>query len=320
MYPRMSMQPLSGYMHSHSIRMKYSLKQIAVFDAIASEESVSAAARKLAMTQSAVSMSLSQLENLLERPLFIRQGNRLVLSHWGHWLRPKARRLLQDAEQIELGLHDQHLLSGLLNLGASQTAAEHLLPTLISSLDHDFPELRIGLSVENSDQVIQGVLSYEYDIGIIEGRCDDSRIQYMPWLDDHLVVIAAPEHPFAHLNKVSAMQLQQARWVLREQGAGTRCIFDAAIHGVIDRVNVWKEYSQISVLKSLVKHGVYLSALPWLDVVQDVSAGSLAVLPTPELDMHRQLAFIWRQDAGENPLRNCIISQGKKQVRDHPMP
>lgn len=58
--------------------MKYSLKQIAVFDAVASLESVSAAARKLSMTQSAVSMSLGQLENLLGRPLFIRQGNRLT--------------------------------------------------------------------------------------------------------------------------------------------------------------------------------------------------------------------------------------------------
>ena len=62
--------------------MKYTLKQLQVFNAIAGNESVSRAAEELCMTQSAVSMSLAQLENLLDRPLFIRHGNRLTLSHW----------------------------------------------------------------------------------------------------------------------------------------------------------------------------------------------------------------------------------------------
>ena len=73
--------------------MNATLKQLTVFDAVASQESVSAAARKLSLTQFAVSMSLSQFENVLDRPLFVRQGNRLTLSHWGRWLRPKAKRL-----------------------------------------------------------------------------------------------------------------------------------------------------------------------------------------------------------------------------------
>ncbi|MCL2919819.1 LysR substrate-binding domain-containing protein [Shewanella litorisediminis] len=295
--------------------MKYTLKQMSVFDAVASLESVSGAARKLSMTQSAVSMSLQQLENLLGRPLFIRQGNRLILSHWGHWLRPRARKLLADAQQIAMGLHDQHLLSGSLSMGASQTAAEHLLGDLISRLDSDFPQIHIELMVENTENVIAAVQEYEVDFGIIEGRSDDAHLVLEPWLDDHLVVIAAPHHPYGKYGNVSLSQLEQAKWVLREQGAGTRRIFDAAIHGNLDRLNVWREYEQVPVLKALVKNGPYLSALPYLDVERDVAAGQLIILPTPKLNMKRQLSFVWRADATENPLRDCVISEAKRLAR-----
>jgi DNA-binding transcriptional LysR family regulator len=280
--------------------MHYTLKQIAVFDAVASLESVSAAAKKLSMSQSAVSMSLSQLEHLLDRPLFIRQGNRLILSHWGHWLRPRAKKLLQDAQQIASGLHGQHIISGTVKLCSSQTAAEHLLPALISKIDNDFPELRIEIAVENSDHVAQEVLDYQFDIGVIEGRNDDSRLHQEPWIDDHLVVIASPN------------QLEQAKWVLREPGAGTRRIFDAAIHGLIVKLNVWKEYEHVGLLKALVKNGVYLSCLPYLDVEKDVAKGELVVLTTPELNLNRHLSFIWRQDTGSNPLRDCLIAEAKR--------
>ncbi|WP_394393455.1 LysR family transcriptional regulator [Shewanella woodyi] len=296
--------------------MKYSLKQITVFDAVASLESVSAAARKLSMTQSAVSMSLGQLENLLGRPLFIRQGNRLTLSHWGNWLRPKARRLLQDAQHIELGLHEQHLISGRFRLCSSQTAAEHLIPELISRIDTDFPELRIDLMVENTENVIDGLLNYEFDLGIIEGRNDDSRLHQERWIDDHLVVFSSPHHPYAKYESASLSQLEQAKWVLREQGAGTRRIFEGAIHGIIEKLNVWKEYEQVSVLKSLVKNGQYISSLPYLDVEKEVANGELVILPTPQLNMQRHLSFIWRADSGENPLRDCIITEARRLSRN----
>ncbi len=297
--------------------MKYSLKQLAVFDAVASQGSVSAAARKLSMTQSAVSMSLSQLENVLDRPLFIRRGNRLALSHWGRWLRPKAKRLLQDAQQIQMGLHEQQIISGSIVLFSSQTAAEHILPNLISKIDSDFPELRIELMVENTGHVIQCLLNHECDLGIVEGRNDDSRIYQKKLIDDHLVVFTNPHHPFANKDNVSLAQLEQAKWVLREIGSGTRRIFDGAVHGLIDNIKVWKAYESVAVLKKLVENGFYLGCLPYLDVAKEVENGQLVILPTPQLDMKRSLSFVWRKDAGDNPLRDCILAEARRLI-DNP--
>lgn len=297
--------------------MKYSLKQLAVFDAVASQESVSAAARKLSMTQSAVSMSLSQFENVLDRPLFVRQGNRLILSHWGRWLRPKAKKLLQDAQQIELGLHDQQSISGQFSLCASQTAAEHILPALISKIDTDFPELRISLKVKNTEQVVQGIINHDFEMGMIEGRNDDIRLHQETLLDDHLVVFTNPNHPYVRHNKISLAQLEQAKWIQREHGSGTRHIFDAAVHGQIENINVWKEYDSVPVIKALVRDGFYLGCLPFLDVIKEVKEGALVILPTPELNMKRSLSFVWRKDSGENPLRDCIIAEARRLVNHY---
>jgi len=299
--------------------MRYSLKQLAVFEEVASTRSVSKAAENLALTQSAASMALSQLEKLLGRALFERQGKQMALTYWGAWLRPRAKQLLFDAQQIELGFYDQHLVSGEISLAASQTAAEHLLPELISTIDKDFPELRIQLVVKNAQKVIDRVRNYECELGIIEGRCDDSRLEQEVWCHDHLVIIASKHHPYAKLDTVSFAQLEQAKWVLRELGAGTRKSFESALHGVIEDLDVWREYEQIPVLRALVTNGPYLSCLPYLDVVKHIERGELVALNVPELNMKRTLSFIWRADSIENPLRDCIRREAIRMIKDRKM-
>ncbi|UUM32579.1 LysR substrate-binding domain-containing protein [Vibrio japonicus] len=298
--------------------MRYSLKQLAVFDAVADVGSVSLAADKLSLTQSATSMSLAQLEKMLGHPLFERQGKQMALTHWGMWLRPKAKRLLQDAQQIELGFYEQHLLSGNIKLGASQTPAEHLIPDLISIIDNAFPELRISLNVRSTDSVIQGVLDYKYDLGIIEGRCDDNRIHHEVWCRDHLTVVAAAHHPFAKQATVRLAQLEQARWVLREHGSGTRKTFDSSIHHLIEDLDVWREYEHVPVIRTMVENGQYLSCLPYLDVERFIDNGQLVALNVPELSMERTLSFIWRADMVENPLIECIKREGLRMMKGKP--
>lgn len=289
--------------------MKFTLKQLMVFEAVAEHSSISEAANQLAMTQSAASMSLAQLERLLGKPLFERQGKSIRMTHWGRWLRPRAKQLLGDAKQIALGFEGQHLFSGELSLGASQTSAEHLLPQLISNMGNDFPEILVQVDVENSSHVIQGVLNYHYEVGIIEGRCDDSRIRQMEWMSDHLVIVAASDHPYAAQEQVSPRQLQQARWVLREQGAGTREIFDAAIHQLVDSLDVWREYESVPILRSLTQHGPFLTCLPYFDVAAAVDSGELVILNVAELNMRRPLSFIWRAESHDSPLRECLLNE-----------
>jgi len=111
-------------------------------------------------------------------------------------------------------------------------------------------------------------------------------------------------------------QLEEAKWVLREPGAGTRDTFDRAIHGRIQKLNVWREYSHVPVLTALVANHYYLSCLPYRSVASLVESGALAILPVVGLNMNRSFTFIWRDDAaanpGGNPLRDCLLKAARR--------
>ncbi|MFM2475814.1 LysR substrate-binding domain-containing protein [Celerinatantimonas sp. MCCC 1A17872] len=289
--------------------MSFSLKQMAVFDAVAQFGSVSLASEHLAMTQSAASMALAQLEQQLGHPLFERSGRRLILNAWGYWLRPRAKRLLQDATQIEQGFQGRHLLSGQLRMGISQTIAEVLLPQLVCRLDDLYPQLRLEPFVSNSEQVILRLLHHELELGVIEGRCDEPRIKSFHWCDDELVVVVGARHPLAQHDAVSIDDLSALRWVLRESGSGTRETFTNSVATRINKLNIWREFTHVPTIMALLESGQYASCLPKRVVLPRANSGQLKILSVDGLNISRQFHFVWRKDAGSDPLRDCLIEQ-----------
>jgi DNA-binding transcriptional LysR family regulator len=199
-------------------------------------------------------------------------------------------------------------------LGASQTPAVHLVPQLISQLDKDFPRLAVELGVENTEHIIDGLLDFRYDLGLIEGHCDDERIERSLWCSDELVIVASAQHPLASLEQVSFEQLCQERWVLREPGAGTREVFDLHIHKHIDQLQVLREYDQANVILELVKNGGYLSGLSSRSVKPSLDSGDVAILNVPDLKMERKFSFIWRKQDSDNPAREIVIEAARALV------
>lgn len=294
--------------------MKFSLKQLQVFQLVAERQSVSDAAKELFMSQSAASMALAQLESQLGNPLFVREGRRMTLTHWGQWLRPHVHTLLANCHTIEMGMQDRDLISGQLDIGASQTPAEYLLPELFAKMDASFPHLHLTLQVENTEHVLEGLLDYRYDLGIIEGYCDHPEIARKVWCKDELVIVASSNHPYAKLNKTSLTQLEMADWILREPGAGTREVFDASIHKYIEQVKVHRVYDHAGVILAMVAGGPYLTCIsqrlanPW------VEQGKLVVLNVEELIMHRNFSFVWRKQQGEESRREALIKMAETLV------
>jgi len=297
-----------------NVDVKFSIRQMQVFQRVAEFQSVSEAAKALNMTQSAASMALAQLESLLGKPLFNRHGRTMALTSWGLWLRPQVQQLLANCHTIEMGMKERDLVSGQISVGASQTPAAHLIPELICRLDRDFPQLQVRLGIENTEHVINGLLDYRFDLGMIEGHCDDERIELQRLCEDELVIVASAQHPFAQRDETSLTQLEMAHWILRERGAGTREIFDISIHEHLDQIKVHREYDHVGVIIALVKQGNYLTCLSRRSVQQAVSQGELAILNIPELDMARDFSFVWRKQEAASPIRSVIMKTANSVV------
>lgn len=160
--------------------MHYTLRQLEVFVAVAQHESVSHAARALAMSQSATSTALAELERQFDCQLLDRIGKRLKLNALGFQLLPKAVALLDRGEEIEELLRGQKGV-GTLDVGATLTIGNYLATLLISDFMQRHPGSRVRLAVRNTRHIIEGVRQHSLDLGLIEGQCDDDMIISQPW-------------------------------------------------------------------------------------------------------------------------------------------
>lgn len=271
--------------------MRITLKQLRVFDAVARNDNVSRAADEIALTQSATSMALADLEQHLGASLFHRQGKRLQLNEYGRWLQPRVHQLLEQAAEIERSAQAE-TLQGILNVGASTTIGNYLLPTLIASFVDAHPQVQVNLRISNTEQVIDDMLHMRIDIGLIEGPCDSHKLQVNRWRQDELLVFCSPDHPLALRKRLKLEQLNKARWILRESGSGTREIFSRAIADQLDTLDVALELGNSEAIKQAVKTGLGLGCLSKLAISAELEHGELAVLHVPKLDLQRHLYLL----------------------------
>lgn len=204
-------------------RRRLNLRQLEVFLATARGGSTRAAADRIARSQSAASTSLAELEAALGVELFDRIGRRLLLNENGRALLPKAQALVEQAAEVQALFTDEHAAP--LLVAASFTIGEYLLPSLVAQWTQQHPKSQIHLRIGNTSEVIAAVAALDVDIGFVEGSQTHSDLVVRPWLDDEMVILAAPGHPLAN-RCATARQLADATWVLREHGSGTRQIAD----------------------------------------------------------------------------------------------
>lgn len=277
--------------------MRISLRQLQIFCAVAQAGSTSAAAESIALSQSATSASLNELEVLLSTQLFDRVGRRLLLNDSGKLLLPKAQQILDGVDQIEQHFQGEvGLLKSTLRVGASSTIGNYVLPQYLAQFRGLNPEIQVNVSISNSAAVAAMVTKFEVDIGLIEGPCHEVGLTVSPWLSDQLLVFSAPEHPLAQRSGVTLEQLQQAEWLLREQGSGTREEVEHALLPYLHSLNVQMELSSSEAIKRSVAAGVGISCLSRWVLADWLGTGQLQELDSLLPPLSRRFYMLRHRD------------------------
>ncbi|MDF2529304.1 MAG: transcriptional regulator, LysR family [Gammaproteobacteria bacterium] len=289
--------------------MRISTKQIAVFVAIAKQENVSKAAKALHLTQAAASMGLAELESQLGRPLFDRFGKKLIINQTGEMLLPKAIEIIDKIQEFEGLAKHSNLMTGELKIGASTTIGNYLLPKLISKFVQHYPEVKVCLQVNNTEQIIDQMKHFQLDVGFIEGPCKPQDLKAEVWQQDELVIFSKFNHPLASQSQVSLSELAQAQWILREAGSGTREIFERAAHKNINQLNVLLELGSAEAIKQSVKDSEALGCLSSLTLQNELASQTLVKLNVPELTIKRDLSMLMHPAKSES-----LILQSFRQI------
>ncbi|PLW83405.1 LysR family transcriptional regulator [Kineobactrum sediminis] len=286
--------------------MRYSLRQLEVFVATAQDENISRAAAGLAMSQSAASGALRELEEQFGVQLFDRLGKRLRLSELGRQVRPQAENLLAQARAFEQSLSGDEV-SGRVQVGATLTIGNYLAVPLIALFRARYPQADIALNVANTKTIAEQVAGFELDIGLVEGEFNHPDLESRPWRDDELTVFAAPGHPLASKAALSDRDLQSLGWIMREPGSGTRQTFERAMHGLLPDLRIVLELQHTEAIKRAVEAGLGVGCLSRISLVEAFARGSLVPLQVPARDFTRQLNIVTHRKKFHNAALRCWL-------------
>lgn len=206
------------------------LERLRIFVAVAERQHVTAAARALNLTQSAVSNALAALEAEHQVHLFDRVGRGVVLNETGRAFLPEAQAVLARAAAAEAALADLSALRrGRLAVFASQTIASYWLPRRLVAFHAAYPGVELDVAIGNTREAAEAVIGGAAEIGLVEGTVDDPALEQTPVGSDRLAVLVAPDHDWATRRALSAKDLVGSPWVLREAGSGTRSTLEEAV-------------------------------------------------------------------------------------------
>jgi DNA-binding transcriptional LysR family regulator len=271
--------------------MKVTLRQLQVFDAVATLGSVTAAAAKLNMSQSAASSALTDLQIILRRPLFAHaKGRPLQITDEGKRLRPIIRSLLggvQDIEQADANAP----LSGKLVVGATAMIAETVLPRLCVEFMQLHPEVQIRVEVEAVGDMFQRLARFELETALIEIFPDIDGIELIKWRTDELVLVVAARHPLAMRQNLAIKDLEGQAWCTREANSSTSSRLRYMLHEQIGQIHVAFEATSNWAVRHAVIAGGGIGCLSRELVQFDLNNGRLCQLDVTDFSFTRVLSL-----------------------------
>ena len=287
--------------------MRFTLRQLEVFLAVARLGNLTRAAGELNMSQSAASSALKDLETQCNTVLFDRIGKRLHLNERGSELQPKVESLMAMATELEIDFL-QETGAAELNIGATMSIGTFLAMQMVADYIKRYPKAPISLDIGNTEHIAEKVLNYQLDMGLIEGEYHHPQLQIDPWRDDELAIFCSPENPLAKNDILSDKDLIQAAWIVRETGSGTRQTFDRAMVGLLPKMNIVLELRETEAIKRAVQENIGIGCLSLMTLESEFQRGDLVRLSLPVRDLHRKLYLITHKQKHVGPsLMNWLL-------------
>lgn len=281
--------------------LRLTLRQLQIFVAVAQTGSTTAASHAAALSQSATSAAVNELERLLSLQLFDRTGRRLLLNDNGRALLPRALHMLENASEIERMARDADQQLQSLRIGASTTLGNHVLPALLArffgSSPAAAPHWESSVAIGNTEDICAQVAAFSLDVGLVEGHCHHPQLDARPWLHDELVLVAAPSgaQGLDPRDPTSLEQLRAAVWLLRESGSGTRETGDLAILPQLHAYRRVIELGSSEAIRQAAAAGLGIACLSRWVVHDALREGRLVELMTPLPPIQRQCFCVLRR-------------------------
>lgn len=266
-----------------------------VFVTVTEKKSFSRAAEDLHMTQPAVSQYIRSLEETMNVRLLERTNKYVRLTKAGEIVYHHAKEIVGLYGRMHHLVNDlSHEASGQLSIGASYTFGEYVLPHILARLLEDYPRIQPDVTIGNTAEIADLIMSRQLDVGIVEGRFKENRqLTTQAFAEDRMILVASADHPLSLKTKaIEWKELIEQTWIIREEGSGTR----EAVEAVFERYALTPartmQFSSTQPIKEAVEAGLGISLLSEWAVQKEIRYGELVQLPVKDLPFVRQFSIV----------------------------
>jgi len=272
------------------------LHEIAVFIAAAQSASFSQAARRLHISQPAVSQAIHSLERQFGASLFDRHNRAGWLTPAGEALLPAAREL-DSASQvvIETMNHVDGLVAGELAVGCATTAGKYVLPGLLAAFQTQYPQVHVRLEVRNNEDVLAGLLGGELALGLMSQVSPLPALEYQPFFEDRIILIVPAGHAWASFGRALPADLIDQPLIMQEPDSGTRAaVLEALAHHAIsgEMLHVVMQVSNAEAIETAVEEASGAAFISELAAEHGLALGRIKRVEVEGMPVLRQLYLV----------------------------
>jgi DNA-binding transcriptional LysR family regulator len=280
--------------------LPFTLDQLRILKAIASEGSFKRAADSLYVSQPAVSLQVQNLERQLDVPLFDRGGRRAQLTEAGHLLLSYGEKVLSLCQETCRALEDlQNLQGGTLIVGASQTTGTYLLPRMIGMFREKYPNVAVQLIVHSTRRTAWSVANGQIDLAIVGGEIPSDlqeSLEIIPYAEDELALILPTSHPLAKIETIPKEDLYNLQFICLDSQSTIRKVIDQVLGRCgIDThlLKVEMELNSIEAIKNAVQSGLGAAFVSVSAIEKELQMNVLHKSQVDEVVVTRILSLIY---------------------------
>ena len=303
----------------------FTLDQLRILKAIATEGSFKRAADKLYVSQPAVSLQVQNLEKQLNVPLFDRGGRKAQLTEAGHLLLQYGEKVITLCQETCRALEDlQNLQGGTLIVGASQTTGTYLLPRMIGLFRQKYPDVAVQLQVHSTRRTSWAIANGQMDLAIIGGEVPSElqeTLQVIPYAEDELALILPVSHAMAKVPQIQKEDLYKLKFISLDSQSTIRKVIDKVLTRCdieTKRLKVEMELNSIEAIKNAVQSGLGVAFVSVTAIEKELDMGVLHVTSIKSVEVRRTLSVLLNPNRYRSKAAEAFIKQVLPQFSTHP--
>lgn len=271
------------------------IRHLKIFIAVCDYGKMSLAAEKLFMAQPSVSQAIAEIEQHYGVKVFERLSKKLYITEAGENLLKYARHIVSSFEEMEENLLNKSS-SISLKIGATITVGTCVLNDILNDFKMKKPNINTQVFVENTNQVEEMILKSSLDIGIVEGIIKSQDIITIPIVSDELILVCSPSHEFSSLDSINAEKLNNQDFILREEGSGTRELFEKKIEKMGITINKKWVCNNSEAIKNAVISNQGLTVISQMLVRKEIEDKRLHAVKISDIKLARNFYLAYHKN------------------------